>query len=100
MNKLVDSASIESRVKRVISDVLQIESSLIGDTFHADDSPYWDSLTHLGLIERLEEEFSISISHTLFEAILEYKTLVKVVILEKTSAASTELSDNASNLKK
>jgi acyl carrier protein len=96
---LVESASIESRVKHVIAEALQIEPSLIGDTFHADDSPYWDSLTHLRLIEKLEDEFSISIPHALFEAILEYKTLVKVVTSEKTSATSLELSDRASNLK-
>ena len=59
MKHLVESVSIESKVKDVIAEVLQIESSMIGDTFHADDSPYWDSLTHLSLIEKLEEEMSL-----------------------------------------
>ena len=74
-----DKVSIESRVKDVIAEVLQIEQTSIGDQFHADNNPYWDSLAHLRLIEKLESEFSLSIPHEHFESMLDYKSIVELV---------------------
>ena len=50
---------MEDRIKRVMSDVLNIDVSLINNESSPDNIENWDSLKHMNLIVALEEEFSI-----------------------------------------
>lgn len=49
----------ERRIKEVMAEVLEIEPAAIGEGFHRDDAPAWDSLNHLRMISALEEAFGI-----------------------------------------
>ena len=50
---------MEDRIKKVMSDVLNIDVSLINNESSPDNIENWDSLKHMNLIVALEEEFEI-----------------------------------------
>lgn len=50
---------MEGRVKKVMSDVFNIDVSLINNESSPDNIENWDSLKHMNLIVALEEEFEI-----------------------------------------
>ena len=50
---------MEDRVKEVMSDVFNIDVSLINNESSPDNIENWDSLKHMNLIIALEEEFEI-----------------------------------------
>ena len=50
---------MEDRVKKVMSDVFNIDVSLINNESSPDNIENWDSLKHMNLIIALEEEFEI-----------------------------------------
>ena len=49
----------ERRIKEVMAEVLEIDPFSIGEGFHRDDAPAWDSLNHLRMVSALEEAFGI-----------------------------------------
>ena len=48
---------MESRIKKVMSNVLNIDIALINNNTSPDNVENWDSLKHMNLIIALEEEF-------------------------------------------
>ena len=48
---------MESRIKKVMSNVLNIDFALINNNTSPDNVENWDSLKHMNLIIALEEEF-------------------------------------------
>jgi len=50
---------MEDRIKKVMSDVFNIDVSLINNESSPDNIENWDSLKHMNLIVALEEEFEI-----------------------------------------
>jgi len=50
---------MEDKVKKVMSDVFNIDVSLINNESSPDNIENWDSLKHMNLIIALEEEFEI-----------------------------------------
>jgi acyl carrier protein len=50
---------VEDRIRAVMAGVLEVEPGAIGTGFRRDDTPQWDSLSHLRLITALEEAFGI-----------------------------------------
>ncbi len=73
---------MEDRVKKVMSDVLNIDIESINNESSPDNIENWDSLKHMNLIVALEEEFEIefddeeiveSMNYTLIVNILESK---------------------------
>jgi len=50
---------MEDRVKKVMSDVFNIDAGLINNESSPDNIENWDSLKHMNLIVALEEEFEI-----------------------------------------
>lgn len=50
---------MEDRIKKVMSDVFNIDVSLINNESSPDNIENWDSLKHMNLIIALEEEFEI-----------------------------------------
>lgn len=51
---------VDSRVREVLADVLEVPQSSIDDGFSRDGASSWDSLTHLRLVSALEEAFGVS----------------------------------------
>lgn len=49
----------ERRIKEVMAEVLEIDPAAIGESFHRDDAPAWDSMNHLRMVSALEEAFGI-----------------------------------------
>ena len=50
-------ASIEERIKQIMSVVLDVDKYLIKEDSSTDSIENWDSMNHMNLIVALEEEF-------------------------------------------
>jgi acyl carrier protein len=50
---------MENRIKKVMSDVFNIDIESINNSSSPDNIENWDSLNHMNLIVALEEEFEI-----------------------------------------
>lgn len=53
---------METRIKKIIADVLLIEVDQIDDNASPDTIEVWDSLNQMNIVVALEEEFDIQIS--------------------------------------
>ena len=51
---------IKEQIKKIMTEVFEIESSLVNDEISQNNTGQWDSLNHLNLIVEIEEEFDIS----------------------------------------
>ena len=51
---------IKEQIKKIMTEVFEIESSLVNDEISQKNTGQWDSLSHLNLIVEIEEEFDIS----------------------------------------
>lgn len=49
---------IENKVKSIISSILGVDVSEIGDDTAIGDLPEWDSLNHIQIISAIEKEFN------------------------------------------
>ena len=49
----------ERRIKEVMAEVLEVEPRTIGEGFHREEAPSWDSMNHLRMVSALEEAFGI-----------------------------------------
>jgi acyl carrier protein len=71
----------ETKLKRVVADVLGVPESSIGENTSMDTVSEWDSLKHLNLVLALEGEFGITFSEEQSFEILSYP-LIKIVLAE------------------
>jgi acyl carrier protein len=51
---------IKEKIKKIMIEVFEIESSLVNDEISQKNTGQWDSLNHLNLIVEIEEEFDVS----------------------------------------
>ena len=51
---------IKEQIKKIMTEVFEIESSLVNDKISQKNTGQWDSLNHLNLIVEIEEEFDVS----------------------------------------
>ena len=51
---------IKEQIKKIMTEVFEIESSLVNDKISQKNTDQWDSLNHLNLIVEIEEEFDVS----------------------------------------
>ena len=51
---------IKEQIKKIMSEVFEIESSLVNDEISQKNTGQWDSLNHLNLIVEIEGEFDVS----------------------------------------
>ena len=70
---------LETAIKRVMADVLDLDVDGIQDETSSGNTPKWDSANHIQLMLALEEEFSISLEVAEFESMLSYAEIVKTV---------------------
>jgi len=77
-------AYIESRLKQVFSDVLEIPEDKINNDISPRTIESWDSLQHVVLISAISEEFSITIDPRISMEMISFeKTLDKIILLLK-----------------
>ena len=72
---------MEDRIKKIMSDVLNIDVSLINNETSPDNIENWDSLKHMNLIVALEEEFEIEFDD---EEIVDSMNYALIVIILKS----------------
>lgn len=71
----------ETKLKKLMSDLFQIEPSEIDDETSVDSVAKWDSLSHLNLVLGLEETFKVTFTEEQSVEILSYP-LILVVLQE------------------
>ncbi|RXJ54418.1 acyl carrier protein [Candidatus Marinarcus aquaticus] len=70
---------MEAKIKRVMSEVLGIDETLITDNTSPETIESWDSLKQMNLIVAFEEEFDIELSDEDISEMLNYKLIVEVI---------------------
>jgi acyl carrier protein len=65
----------ETRLRQILSDVLDIDPEQISDAFSRDDESGWDSMAHLRLITAVEQAFGIKLTMKEIEEIRSYGDL-------------------------
>ena len=65
----------ETRLREILSDVLDIDPVQIADDFSRDDESGWDSMAHLRLITAVEQAFGIKLTMKEIEEIRTYGDL-------------------------
>ena len=72
---------MENRIKKVMSNVFNINIDLINNESSSDNIEKWDSLNHMNLIVALEEEFEIEFDDNDIETLLNFH-LINITIKE------------------
>lgn len=72
MNPALDQ---DTRLREIMSDVLDIDPIQIADDFSREDSSGWDSMAHLRLITAIEQAFGIKLTMKEIEEIRSYGDL-------------------------
>ena len=70
---------MEQKIKRIFAELLGIEESKINNSSSYNSLEGWDSLKHLEIVSRLEEEFGISISMDDIIAMSDFGKVIKIV---------------------
>lgn len=65
----------ETRLRQILSDILDIDPEKISDDFSRDDESGWDSMAHLRLITAVEQAFGIKLTMKEIEEIRCYGDL-------------------------
>ena len=52
---------METKVRRIMADILGLDAAQIGNHTSMDNTVSWDSLAHISLMTAIEEEFEISL---------------------------------------
>ena len=73
------SWDVDRRIKDVMAEVLEVDPGAIGEAFHRDDAPLWDSLNHLRLVSSLEEAFGIKFTMKEVGEMERYDTIRRLV---------------------
>ena len=67
---------MEDKIKEVLAEIFGEE---ISDDFYKESTDKWDSLTHLDLIVKLEEEFGVSFTPDEIGSIESYQDIKKIL---------------------
>jgi acyl carrier protein len=70
---------METRIKKIFSNVLDIDIESINNETSADNVKNWDSLKHMNLIIALEEEFDFEFDNDEIADSLSYFSILKIV---------------------
>ena len=71
---------MRTRIKEVMSDIFAISIDEITGDSSMDTIPSWDSLGHLQLIIKLEEEFTVSFSERDTLSMTSFKSVEKIIL--------------------
>ena len=70
---------MEDRIKKVMSDVFNVDVSLINNESSPDNIANWDSLKHMNLIVALEEEFEIEFNDEEIVDSMNFALIVNII---------------------
>tara|TARA_B100001146_G_C15819346_1_gene280214 strand:+ start:304 stop:534 length:231 start_codon:yes stop_codon:yes gene_type:complete len=70
---------MENRVKKVMSDIFNIDIGSINNDSSPDNIETWDSLKHMNLIIALEEEFNIELHDDDIVEMLNYNLIIRII---------------------
>ena len=70
---------MENRIKKVMSDILNIDVSSINDNTSPENVESWDSLKQMNIIVALEEEFDIEFNDEEIGEMLNYRLILEVL---------------------
>ena len=76
----------QSRVARVIADVLGVPAASLTRDSSPDTLPQWDSLSHLNLVVALESEFGVTLTDDDVMEMLSV-SLIEVILTERGADA-------------
>ena len=67
--------SIESRLKKVLSNVLNVDEDSIVSDSSPDSIASWDSINHMNLVVALEQEFAVQFDEQDIVILLSYEII-------------------------
>ena len=70
---------MEDRVKKVMSDVLNIDIESINNESSPDNIENWDSLKHMNLVIALEEEFKVEFDDEEIADSMNYALILNII---------------------
>jgi acyl carrier protein len=70
---------MKDKVKKIISEVFNLDLDSINDDASPDNIMNWDSLNHMNLVVSLEEEFSIRFSDQEISEMLNLELIVYTI---------------------
>jgi acyl carrier protein len=68
-----------NKLKRIISEIIEVDEDQIIDEFGPSDATSWDSMNNLRIITALEEEFNIQLSMKEIETMINCKIISKLI---------------------
>lgn len=73
------SDGLQQKIILILSDVLDVEKSLVNSESSSDTIPAWDSVGHLNLMIALEEQFGVQFAPEEVDAMHSIEALVRIV---------------------
>ena len=70
---------MKDRIKKVLSEVLDLELSEVNDEFSQKTCGKWDSLNHLNIVIAFEEEFDISLEPEEISIMTNFKKIKEII---------------------
>lgn len=70
---------MEERVKKIMSDIFQVNIKEVNEYSCPDSIKKWDSLGHLNLITAIEEEFEIILNEEQITQMLNFKLVIEII---------------------
>jgi acyl carrier protein len=65
----------ESKLKQILAEIFELDSSTIGDTTSIENVELWDSLQHFSMVLSVEQEFGVRFSDEEIGELLSYDRL-------------------------
>lgn len=82
-----DQTEVVTRVRRLLSQVLDVPEAKVGPELSSKTSAAWTSLNHLMLISQLESEFGVVFSNQEIPQLTSFNAIVETVGRRLGSAA-------------
>ncbi len=70
---------MQYKIKEIMSDILEVSDSDIGEKFGPNDAGNWDSLNNLKLITALESEFNIQLTMSEIREMVDFGAIVSII---------------------
>ena len=70
---------MKDRIKKVLSEVLDLELSEVNDEFSQKTCGKWDSLNHLNIVIAFEEEFDMSFEPEEISIMTNFKKIKEII---------------------
>ncbi|MGA2409600.1 MAG: acyl carrier protein [Candidatus Binataceae bacterium] len=79
MDQLVNRSSIDSSVRRLIADIINLPVENITPTSSPNNLNTWDSIAHLDVIIGLEQEFRVRLSARDIDQMIDVQHIVELL---------------------